>query len=88
MCCYIQYCVPIFPHKNKSRPFFYDDDDDDDDDDNDDDDDDDDDDGDDDEGRSLRLFPYGRTKHRINIHLFNHCPTSKGVSEVSKQANE
>ena len=28
------------------------------------------------------------TKHRQNSHLIIHCPTSKGVSEVSEQANE
>ena len=27
-------------------------------------------------------------KHRQNSHLINHCPTSEGVSEVSKRANE
>ena len=33
---------------------------------------------------------YGpeQKKHRINSHLINHCPTRKGVSEVSEQARE
>ena len=29
-----------------------------------------------------------RKRCRKNSHLVNHCPTSEGVSEVSKQANE
>ena len=38
-------------------------------------------------------FPRGtmaenRKKHRQNSHLIIHCPTSEGVSEVSKRANE
>ena len=29
-----------------------------------------------------------RKKHRQNSHLIIHCPTSEGVSEVSKRASE
>ena len=29
-----------------------------------------------------------RKKHRQNSHLIDHCPTSEGVSEESKRANE
>ena len=42
--------------------------------------------------RVIYMFPctmgQKRKKYRINSHLINHCPPSKGVSEVSKRANK
>ena len=38
--------------------------------------------------RSHGTMGQNREKHRINSHLINHGPTSKGVSEVIEQRSE